>query len=268
MKKYLLILFLFPALAYSQGVRLGIQSGYGLRTTRDSVLRFLSDSIAIRKQVAPQIRDSLDAGVTRGETIKRDTASLAALGDLLYPRTAGGAGIAADSMRRIAASPIAYYAHGSWPVDADTAGIRLFGLDMGGALGAGSSGTYMPYTAGGVPRTLVFDAVMITHSFDTSAFYRHRDTVIYLNGRDSIAAGSSMWLTYIPASDAVFNGTGAAILRISYVSLNATTGAYHDEFFWKIPLILGVRLSHRGVRSDHRIKVTLFMREKIPGRIY
>jgi len=238
--------------AYAQ--RITIRSGYGLRTVRDSNLTFLSDSIAVRKQIAPQIADSI-------------ALRWLALSDSLdaNPRNALPP---YDSLRRIGASPIAYYGHASWTIDTDTAGIRLFGLDISGGLGAGSSGTYMPYTSGHAVRTFLIDAVEITHSFDTTAFLRRRDTVIITNGLDSIPAGSDFWFSYHPRSDATFNGTGAPIIRLFYATLNATSGTYHDSFYWKIPQILGVRLSHRGVRADHRIKVTLWVREKIPGRVY
>jgi len=264
MKKYLLILLLLPMLASAQGIRMSIKSGYGLRSTRDSNLTFLSDSLAIRNQVAPQIRDTLNK-FPRG-WLARDTSAIGQTLDGMYPRNASIP--TNDSLRRLTASPVAYYGHASWTIDTDTAGIRLFGLDISGGLGAGSSGTYMPYTSGHAVRTFLIDAVEITHSFDTSAFLRRRDTVIITNGLDSIPAGANFWFSYHPRSDATFNGTGAPIIRIFYATLNATSGTYHDSFYWKIPQILGVRLSHRGVRADHRIKVTLWVREKIPGRVY
>jgi hypothetical protein len=62
-------------------------------TVRAEVDPFIPDSLdagTVRAEVDPFIPDSLDANVTRGATIKADTASLALIGDQIYPRTAGG----------------------------------------------------------------------------------------------------------------------------------------------------------------------------------
>lgn len=240
MKKAFIILLILSACASAQTnkVKSSIQGGNFIIAVRDTVLTFNLDSLRIRSELS----DSLD----------------------LIPRTSTT--IAYDSLRRIGASPIAYFGHGNFVATTDTSNIRLMGNDVGGGLASGATG-YFAYASGHAVKTFLIDAIEITHSYDTSAFLRRRDTVIVENGLDSLEGGTTFWFSYHPASDAALNGTGAQILRIYYATLNATSGSYMD-YKWKIPLILGVLQSHKGVRADHRMKITLWVREKIPGRVY
>lgn len=187
--------------------------------------------------------------------------------DALYTISATGGGATGDSLRRISAAPIPLYGHGVFGSNPDTAEIRIFGANVAGALGAGSTAAYMGYTAGHFPRSVVLDAVEITHAFDTLGALRRRDTLIYLSGLDSIPAGTNVWFSYHPASDVAINGTGAQVISLYYATINAASGTFSD-FRWKLPLILGTLTAHMGVHSDHNLKVTLWAREKIPGRVY
>jgi hypothetical protein len=142
----------------------------------------------------------------------------------------------------------------------------------GVANGASFNGAWSMAPLFQAPAALIIDRIVITHSYDSTAYRRGEDTLFVFTARDSIPAGASVFIYYAPASNAtLYNGTGRQVLALEYKAPNDMMTSYGVGDYVAVPFIKlgnGIVASQRGVRSDHHIRATVRFIEKIPGLVY